>query len=179
MGANDFMNMVSARSAEEAFHLARENAQYEHGHGGYTGTIAEKSDFVMIEDTWKDLKIRYSKMIKGLSDIIKWVSSSPAKQLTREQVVDALRAINLPYWIRDGKTFILEDLRKTIKNLRAERDSCKPSLPLETLAHRLLYTFNDSRVRDKWGPAGCIDMDPKLTGKRKEKRFLFFGLASS
>jgi hypothetical protein len=35
-------------TAEKAFAACIEHAQYECGHGGYTGTIAEKHDFVMI-----------------------------------------------------------------------------------------------------------------------------------
>ena len=34
--------------AQIAFTAARREAQYEHGHGGYTGTIAEKGRFVMV-----------------------------------------------------------------------------------------------------------------------------------
>ncbi len=36
------------RNARDAFLEAREEAQYEFGHGGYTGTIAEKNDFKMV-----------------------------------------------------------------------------------------------------------------------------------
>lgn len=35
-------------NAQEAFEHAKSNAVWEHGHGGYTGTIAEKYDFRMI-----------------------------------------------------------------------------------------------------------------------------------
>lgn len=36
------------KTAAEAFRSAVEEAQYEHGHGGYSGTIAEKRSFRMI-----------------------------------------------------------------------------------------------------------------------------------
>ena len=49
MGAEEFWHKEVGVTPEEAFHKAVESAAYEHGHGGYTGTIAEKSDFVMIE----------------------------------------------------------------------------------------------------------------------------------
>lgn len=48
MGACTFSTVASGKTAEEAFRAARERAQYEHGHGGYTGTIAEKSQFTVI-----------------------------------------------------------------------------------------------------------------------------------
>jgi len=47
MGANEFQNRQSARTADEAFRNLVEQARYEDGHGGYSGTIAEKTDFRM------------------------------------------------------------------------------------------------------------------------------------
>lgn len=48
MGATTFFTKVKGKTAREAFSIAKEQAYYEHGHSGYTGTIAEKSSFVMI-----------------------------------------------------------------------------------------------------------------------------------
>jgi len=48
MGACDFWHRETGIDPETAFARARESAAWEHGHGGYTGTIAEKSDFIMI-----------------------------------------------------------------------------------------------------------------------------------
>lgn len=48
MGSADFMKTASGKTAKEAFKNAVEQAQYDHGHSGYTGTIAEKDSFVMI-----------------------------------------------------------------------------------------------------------------------------------
>lgn len=42
------MNSVKGASAEKAFAFATERARYDHGHSGYTGTIAEKHDYVLI-----------------------------------------------------------------------------------------------------------------------------------
>ena len=49
MGASDFYVRANGKTAKEAFDRAVEHAKYESGHGGYTGTIAEKTGFVMIE----------------------------------------------------------------------------------------------------------------------------------
>ncbi len=46
MGGTTFMIRVKGKSADAAFRAAVKDAQHEHGHGGYTGTIAEKSSFV-------------------------------------------------------------------------------------------------------------------------------------
>ena len=35
----------------------------------------------------------------------------------------------------------------------------------------VLFSINDDRINDKWGPAGCIEIKPE--------HYLFFGYASS
>ncbi len=45
MGGCQFSNRGEGWSAEEAFERIHDEAQYDHGHGGYSGTIAEKHDF--------------------------------------------------------------------------------------------------------------------------------------
>ena len=48
MGAYEFETVASGNTVEDAFDGARSDAQWEHGHGGYTGTIAEKHSFVIV-----------------------------------------------------------------------------------------------------------------------------------
>ena len=48
MGANNFGTISNGATAKEAFAAAVSNAQYDHGHSGYTGTIAEKGSFTVI-----------------------------------------------------------------------------------------------------------------------------------
>jgi hypothetical protein len=48
MGANTFKTVSTGNTAKEAFFKATEEAAYDSGHGGYTGTIAEKSGFTEI-----------------------------------------------------------------------------------------------------------------------------------
>lgn len=45
MGALEFITRSDAPTSKQAFNEAVEKAQYEYGHGGYTGTIAEKGSF--------------------------------------------------------------------------------------------------------------------------------------
>jgi len=45
MGANVFYNIGKGKTAKEAFDTVVENALWNHGHGGYTGTIAEKHGY--------------------------------------------------------------------------------------------------------------------------------------
>lgn len=46
MGAQNFTTTAFGKDAREAFAAAVRDAAHMNGHGGYTGTIAEKSDFV-------------------------------------------------------------------------------------------------------------------------------------
>jgi len=49
MGACDFSTKGAGKTAKEAFAAAREKALYDHGHAGYSGTLAEKRSFVEIK----------------------------------------------------------------------------------------------------------------------------------
>tara|TARA_R100001244_G_scaffold8436_2_gene10611 strand:- start:1353 stop:1724 length:372 start_codon:yes stop_codon:yes gene_type:complete len=42
MGASEFINVAEGKTADAAFKKLVEQAQWEHGHAGYSGTIAEK-----------------------------------------------------------------------------------------------------------------------------------------
>jgi hypothetical protein len=101
MGAATFETKAKGKSARDAFDKARERAQYDHGHSGYTGTIAEKGDFIMIN-----------------------LGSGLAK-------CDLASAREHAYKLIDSE---------------------------------------DQRVRDKWGPAGCIALG--------NDEYFFFGWAS-
>lgn len=48
MGAETFSHIASGATAREAFEAAVRQAQYDHGHSGYTGTIAEKDSFITL-----------------------------------------------------------------------------------------------------------------------------------
>lgn len=101
MGASEFIIYATGSSAKRAFASATEDARWEDGHGGYTGTIAEKNDFVMCS----------------------------------------------------SETF------------SSREDAYQ-------FANKLLEE-GDSRIDDKWGPAGCVAF------KEKDKtHYMFFGWAS-
>lgn len=48
MGANTFSQVAKGKTSKEAFSAARERAIWDYGHAGYTGTLAEKSEYVII-----------------------------------------------------------------------------------------------------------------------------------
>ena len=49
MGAATFTNYQSGEAVEDCFKNAVANALHCHGHGGYTGTIAEKTSYTIID----------------------------------------------------------------------------------------------------------------------------------
>lgn len=48
MGAESFFDYAQGNSPEEAFAAVVKEARYLYGHGGYTGTIAEKEEFILL-----------------------------------------------------------------------------------------------------------------------------------
>lgn len=48
MGSTTFYIYNYGKNAKEAFLRSVESARYEYGHGGYTGTIAEKNEYKII-----------------------------------------------------------------------------------------------------------------------------------
>ncbi|WKV74128.1 hypothetical protein AW27_023075 [Streptomyces sp. PCS3-D2] len=50
MGAVDFDHIEAGPDVEQAFHAARDAALYEHGRGGYTGSIAEKDTYLAFDE---------------------------------------------------------------------------------------------------------------------------------
>lgn len=67
MGACDFRVVAKGKTSREAFNAAVNEAAHENGHGGYTGTIAEKHSFVVIvaspkvlPDFMKQLRVKLS-----------------------------------------------------------------------------------------------------------------------
>lgn len=109
MGANTFFTRSSGTTARSAFDAAVEDALYEYGHRGYTGTIAEKTEYVEIPLPQGEDAFHYA-----------------------ESLIDK----------------------------------------------------GDSRINNKWGPAGCLEMPPdQVQGfgfeKEGERVYLFFGWASA
>lgn len=48
MGADTFMTRSTGKTAADAFRNAVDEARHEHGNGGYSGTIAEKTGYANI-----------------------------------------------------------------------------------------------------------------------------------
>lgn len=77
MGAQTFGDFVNNTDVKAAFNEAHEQAQWEHGHGGYTGTIAEKSGYKIVQATpvtWAEARALEKKLINESQQVYddKW-----------------------------------------------------------------------------------------------------------
>ena len=65
MGACNFSVLAVGQDARQAFYRAVADAQWEYGHGGYTGTIAEKGDYVVLKPP-KDMDpVLFAQMVQS------------------------------------------------------------------------------------------------------------------
>jgi hypothetical protein len=179
MGACDFTTVAWGRTPKEAFSAAVEDAQWEHGHGGYSGTIAEKHDFVLYQlpvrtKVGKVLDLMHAAeaetYLDGVRERVAWLEASLVRTASAE------------------KPTVRKHIREAKANLkRQERDVAKfvrSAGPLLDLVRRAARTFDD-----KWGPAVAFEVtiasevavysryQPKP--KRGYRLFVFTGLASS
>jgi len=70
MGADQFATTATGSTADQAFHTATEQARWEYGNGGYTGTIAEKGSYTIIDTTPRtfDEAVAYADQLLSKSD---------------------------------------------------------------------------------------------------------------
>lgn len=151
MGAAGFWTEAIGRSADEAFRCATDRARYEHGHGGYTGSIAEKHEFKLMHVSkaellhWLDHEIQESR--KVLRGRVGWEAENWQRNL---QAAEQERAR-----VASGGT------------------------PSPEAFAQILYGLWHGPGFDKWGPAVAVQLSPKPGDFPGCKRFVFFGLASA
>jgi hypothetical protein len=97
VGAAGFRQYADDPDPAAAFRAARQDARHEHGNGGYTGTIAEKDDYVIITDTPMGLRqaatLAADLMDRGDPRIDdKWgpAGAIAVRRLTRKVTIDHL-----------------------------------------------------------------------------------------
>jgi hypothetical protein len=118
MGAYDFKNTVIAKTAKAGFAEAADRARYEYGHGGYTGSIAEKSGFVIF--TPAKGKRWTVELIKSLI----WEaeeSNAASKRLTDLFGASAARQLVATYNDKWGPAICIELPYSQTKALKARR----------------------------------------------------------
>ena len=74
MGATTFSTYGLGKTAGDAFYAAQDRARYEYGHGGYTGTIAEKSgyDFALLKEVDRINQQRREMVLEKLKQAL-WI----------------------------------------------------------------------------------------------------------
>lgn len=179
MGACDFTQVAFGKTASEAFDRAHNQATYMHGHGGYSGTLAEKHGFVEFA---LPPRVSAEKFLGWLYD----ADSAGEVEYARDDLrrAEQYAAQRIPGKILDAKRWVA----RAKKHLReAERDQARfakkvgPHAQLVQRAHQVWD--------DKWGPAVAIQLTSAADRKRYlyngdkprrgEKAYLFCGLASS
>ena len=157
MGATDFSQDASGKSAKEAFSRAVEQAQYEHGHGGYSGTIAEKGGDGFV-------------MLPALPP--RWTAQKVEDLIGTAQYGESYKASNGTWKIRRGSQ---------AKAAEALEDYLARGM--SRLSVRQLLALCD----DKWGPALCVEVAARERAdyirwqgklRRGDRVFRFFGTAS-
>lgn len=126
MGATSFFTYATGKTVSEAFASAQADARYDHGHSGYTGTIAEKPSFIEFSVPLADLPVREmeqsyytrtgaTKMMvtipleSRLGNAIYWYQSNRFSydwsSNTSTKVTDVFatpnREVNVPNWVKE------------------------------------------------------------------------------
>lgn len=159
MGADEFSAVAAGRDAAEAFRAAVDNARFMHGHGGYSGTIAEKHDFVHVAIP---ARVTYARFRALIDEAVELDYQNPAEarrdlRWHREHGVGARKT-----W---GGTTLAAATREVE---RAERKHARAVAAFERKCANVPGLAEAVRraasieTGDKWGPALCLG---PITGK--------------
>lgn len=160
MGAYDFQTTEYGSDAAKAFTSAVDHALYESGHGGYTGTIAEKHEFNLFV---LPPRIKARDIVRAAWDYNDYLS---AVREVEEAERDNLTAK------RGHKINVHAETRKA-----ARRSPLKGALRKH---EDLVRHMSEVAYGDKWGPAACLELTgSELLKGAQKKVFIFFGMASA
>lgn len=155
MGAADFYVEAKGKNAATAFSEVTEQARWEHGHGGYSGTIAEKHDYTLIRrpDAIRATTLRRMIQDAHLLDYYRGQAASDSFIWRQRDETEAA-------WKR-----------------RAERERKAAARKVAAIEKRYaayrptLIAIAAGWDADKWGPAAAIEVE--------RGTFAFFGYSSS
>lgn len=92
MGADLFRTKATGGTLDAAFAAARERARHEDGHGGYTGTVAEKHDVVEVAVPSDVEPATFAAMVYAALDFLDgWQEARDAWQDLPADVVAAVK----------------------------------------------------------------------------------------
>jgi hypothetical protein len=140
MGGCGFENVGKGRSASEVFNKLVEEARYESGHGGYSGTIAEKGDFTIIPQPSQDtLRATLAQQIEHAKRSVAYSEKECANSSTPNTYLQQA----------------LEQSQKTLRELESMNAQATIVATRDLLRHYTAW-YEDKHQNEKWGPAYCL-----------------------
>lgn len=190
MGATSFFTTAMGKTVREAYKSAVDDAYYWNGHGGYSGTIAEKSGFIEFSVPLAELPARddeREQVTRGgvvsvkvsqsandrLANAIYWYQSnrwSWSKDWREQTEQDPFTTsedveVTIPSWVRESN----RDAYVAIQRQR-EADSRADALFFATKMGRRVWERMCEQFDNKWDEAVAIKMG--------DNEWLFCGMAS-
>jgi hypothetical protein len=179
MGATEFCTVGTGTTAAKAFAALKRDAWLDHGHCGYTGTIAEKETFAMVAvDRVAECYV---------AKLATMCTTVAAQRKLQKELVDT-RPLGGGDWdtyyrlekqvvyqarLEDGGRETLAQavarVNKGYRKLSKALQSMRPTTRAKAVAE-CMQRFDHPDTQDKWGPACCVQV-----GARE---WMFFGLAS-
>lgn len=169
MGADNFSTTALGRTAGDAFRTAVAQAQWEYGHGGYTGTIAEKHSFFEVKLPPRFTVTRLRKALDAYLDA-KYDQENARVELT-------YRHHSEPAEVRKAERRAIQ-AQKALERLRKQ-----VGFEAFRAVERVAAAYDD-----KWGAAACVEVTGAEAKRRKQQAgragtrdrvYLFMGQASS
>jgi hypothetical protein len=166
MGATEFAIDNVGKTIAEAYDRQVTSDRYDFGHSGYTGTLAEKDGYVLID---RPPRIRADRLVKFIIDATDWM-----------------------YWDDTGKKYQHVYTKPPAKCRKAWEQLNKwyPPNPgtgkffVKDHAYGVEASDICRLYDEKWGPALAVELSPAEKKERwnglprGSKTFLFFGMAS-
>jgi hypothetical protein len=195
VASSTFEQYADGADVEAAFNAARDAALDEHGHGGFTGTVAEKDDYVVITHTLTDLdsaaalaRDLINRDDQRIAD--KWgpAGAIPVRQPTRSFIVEDLSGTATSTWTLDEQALnhiaqvarqrgLINDGEKAVEGSlftysTALRAHAGPARIGRQAAPAIAYTHGTAEIKVRKG----LDA---LEAQTSPDGWLFFGSASS
>jgi hypothetical protein len=157
MGATEFAIDNTGKTVGEAYDTQVDSDHYEHGHSGYTGTLAEKDGFVLIK---RPTRITAGRLMDTIIDAEQWMFWLGTDEKYRHVYTKPKAKCRVAWdrlcgWYPVGPPFTSAPTARGICDIYGE----------------------------KWGPALAVEQSPaekkeRWSGlPRGTKTFLFFGMA--
>lgn len=145
MGGCDFSNEGKGRNVRDVFHNLVDSAKHEYGHGGYTGSIAEKNGFTIIpQPTQADLREVLKRDLEYAERSIQISNADIAKNKASPSACGLQYATASLLRAQERKRLLESQLAST-------------TIPgTKELLRDYADMYEDKHPNEKWGPAYCL-----------------------